>query len=294
MALARRWRQPSANMVSTSLTIPGLASKVIRTEAEAKVAVRCPHCAAPAAFSAEALDPVGRMVRCARCGTAWLARFHSNDQYGTPRGESALLARRPGRPRFEQVIEHAGPDFAGKTPPPPVKPRKRAVSPRMAKPAKSFKVRRPKFDWLRLVTGRRAFQLWSASIATLILVVLVTLLTFNSSLLGGSAHSEMKQFAGLQIRLVRGALERVRDGHVLAVEGEITNRTNGEMEVPAVRVSLRSDGTERYSWLVEPTTTRLDAGGRVVFRSVLAAPPAGVDEVAFRLTERRNTIVGMR
>jgi predicted Zn finger-like uncharacterized protein len=281
-------------MVSNSLTILGLASKLIQTEAEAKVAVRCPDCAAPAAFSAEALDSGGRMARCGRCGTAWLARLHSNDQYGTASGESAALPaiRRSGRPRFEQVVEHVGASFAPKTP--SAKPRKPARPAQPAKPPKFAKTPRPKFDWLRLLAARRAVQMWSASAAALVLVVLVTLLTVNSSLFGGSAHGEMKQFAGLEIRLVRGALEPMRNGHMLAVEGAITNRTNGEIDVPAVRVSLRSGGSERYSWLVEPSTTRLDAGGTVVFRSVLAAPPAGVDEVAFRLTERRNTIVGMR
>jgi predicted Zn finger-like uncharacterized protein len=269
---------------------------MIRTEAEAKVAVRCPHCAAPAAFSAEALDPVGRMVRCARCGTAWLARFHSNDQYGTAGAKSSPLpaVRRSGRPRFEQVVEHIGASFSPKTPPASAKPRRPARSTGPVKPPKFAKSARPAFDWLRLVTGRRAFQRWSATVAALVLVALVAVLTFKSSPGGGAPHHEMKQFAGLEIKLLRGALERVRNGHMLAVEGEITNRTNGEIDVPAVRVSLRSDGAERYSWLVEPSTTRLDAGGAVVFRSVLAAPPAGVDEVAFRLTERRNTIVGMR
>jgi hypothetical protein len=135
--------------------------------------------------------------------------------------------------------------------------------------------------------------MWSATVAAFVLVVVVAAMTMNMSL-GGSAHGEMKQYAGLEIKLLRGALERGRNGQVLAVEGEISNRTAAAIDVPAVRVSLRSDGTELYSWLVEPSTTRLDGGGALTFRSVLAAPPAGVDEVAFRLTERRDTIVGMR
>ena len=287
-------------MVSKSLTISGLASKVIRTEAEAKVAVRCPQCAAPAAFSAEALDPVGRMVRCGRCGTAWLARFHSDDRYANPRAERSLPAVRPsGRPRFEQIVEHVGASFSSKAPPQPAKPSSSAKpskpsrAPRMAKPQNPAMAPRTTCDWGFLVSGRRAFQLWSATIAAVILVAVVAVMTLNMSL-GGPAHGEMKQFAGLEIKLLRGALERARNGQVLAVEGEISNRTSDVLEVPAVRVSLRSNGTERYSWLVEPSTTRLDGGGALTFRSVLAAPPAGIDEVAFRLTERRNTIVGMR
>jgi predicted Zn finger-like uncharacterized protein len=281
-------------MVSKSLTISGLASKVIRTEAEAKLAVRCPQCAAPAAFSAEALDPVGRMVRCGRCGTAWLARFHSDDRYANPRAERSLPAVRPsGRPRFEQIVEHVGASFFSKAQPQPAKPSKPSRAPRMAKPQNPAMAPRTTFDWALLISGRRAFQLWSATIAAVILVAVVAVMTLNMSL-GGSAHGEMKQFAGLEIKLLRGALEHARNGQVLAVEGEISNRTSDVIEVPAVRVSLRSNGTERYSWLVEPSTTRLDGGGALTFRSVLAAPPAGVDEVAFRLTERRNTIVGMR
>ena len=41
----------------------------------------------------------------------------------------------------------------------------------------------------------------------LVLVAVVAVMTLNMSL-GGSAHGEMKQFAGLEIKLLRGALER--------------------------------------------------------------------------------------
>ena len=43
------------------------------------VATRCPKCATPGVFAAEDLDEVGRFVRCARCGTAWLARKFPGD-----------------------------------------------------------------------------------------------------------------------------------------------------------------------------------------------------------------------
>jgi hypothetical protein len=225
------------------------------------------------------------MIRCARCGTAWLARLHADDQYGSDGGERhAVQIRRPARPRFERVIEHVGPSFA------------RAPSPRhTAKPAMAAKpavAANPTRTARSLLVPSRLLAVWPSLTAGVVLAVIVALLSIYWS--GSASDGGTAKFAGLEIRLLRGAIEPAREGRALAVEGEISNRTDDVLGVPAVRISLRSDGVEVYSWLVEPTTTRLAAGRAVVFRSVLAAPPAGVDEVAFRLAERKDTVIGMK
>jgi hypothetical protein len=227
------------------------------------------------------------MIRCARCGTAWLARLHADDHFG---GEGdhrhPLPMRRPGRPRFERVIEHVGPSFARRSQPRAAKPAKSAMS---AKPVVAANSARPsRFFMLRT----RLLAAWPSITAAVTLVAIVAVLSLHWS--GAMSDDGRSQFAGLEIRLLRGAIEPAREGRALAVEGEIANRSDGELRVPAVRISLRSDGSEVYSWLVEPTTTRLAAGRAVVFRSVLAAPPAGIDEVAFRLAEREGTVIGMK
>lgn len=260
-------------------------------------------------FSAEALDATGRMMRCARCGTAWLARLQADDQFAGEGGERLLLTtRRPGRPRFEHVIEHVSPSF-GRPPPQPVRPSRWTKPAAPDKPAKAAKPASPAKPsspvksagmakltraWQSLSFSNRALGAWSSAAAAGVLAVIVALLSLGSwGSVGASGHATA-QFSGFEIRLLRSAVERVRDGHALSVEGEITNRTNDEIGVPAVRISLRSDGAEVYWWLFEPATTRLAAGRAVQFRSVLASPPVGVDEVAFRLAERQDTVVGMR
>lgn len=250
------------------------------------MATACPHCAAPANLSSEALEAGGRMMRCARCGTAWLARLTGEDHFGGESGERhPLPVRRPSRPRFEQVIEHVGPNF-GRASQRAAKPARPAMS---AKPAVAANSPWPsRFFLLRT----RLLAAWPSVTAAVTLVAIVAVLSLHWS--GAMSDDGRAQFAGLEIRLLRGAIEPAREGRALAVEGEITNRSEGELRVPAVRISLRSDGLEVYSWLVEPTTTRLAAGRAVVFRTVLAAPPAGVDEVAFRLAEREDTVIGMK
>ena len=256
------------------------------------MATACPHCAAPAKLSSEALDAGGRMMRCARCGTAWLARVHAEDHLGGEAGERhPLPMRRPTRPRFERVIDHVGPSFAQR-PPRAAKPARPAISARPAMSARPAVA--ANWTWpSRLFFFRtRLLGVWPSVTAAVTLVAIVAVLSLHWS--GAMSDDGRAQFAGLEIRLLRGAIEPAREGRALAVEGEIANRSDGELRVPAVRISLRSDGSEVYSWLVEPTTTRLAAGRAVVFRSVLAAPPAGVDEVAFRLAEREDTVIGMK
>ena len=44
------------------------------------------------------------------------------------------------------------------------------------------------------------------------------------------------------------------------------------MDVPAVRIALKEDGSEVYTWMMEPTVLRLAAGDTVGFRSAMASP----------------------
>jgi hypothetical protein len=232
------------------------------------------------------------MMRCTRCGTAWLARVTGEDHFGGESGERHPLPARRQRPRFERVIEHVGSDFARPSPSRAAKPAKPARSARPAVSAKPAVAANSAWPSRFFFLPARLLAAWPSVTAAVTLVAIVAVLSLHWS--GAMSDEGRSQFAGLEIRLLRGAIEPAREGRALAVEGEISNRSEGELRVPAVRISLRSDGFEVYSWLVEPTTTKLAAGRAVVFRSVLAAPPAGVDEVAFRLAEREDTVIGMK
>jgi hypothetical protein len=218
------------------------------------------------------------MMRCARCGTSWLARLQGEDPFGSDRRSPQL---RHGQPRFQRIVEHAEPDFGDTAPRKTfgkagaARPNARAAAGLRLKPAVS-----------------RGLAAWSGAGLAIVLAALVTATLFHSS--NVDAAADTGKFSGLEVRMIDQGLKVVKDGRAVAVNGMITNRSNAALDVPAVRVSLKANGTELYTWTVEPTTTRLAAGGSIQFKSALAAPPAGIDEVAFRLADRREIIVGMR
>lgn len=241
-----------------------------------KVAIVCPRCAAPAATSAQALDAAGRTLSCARCGTRWMPRVHDREQFSGQRDQpGALPASKGGRPRFERVIDHIDKRFSEKAPAPPKTP---------AEPDPGPPVRRR----ISMSPGVTALS----GVAAVALFVVVSIIAFDSQVVGAWSDGRSSEFAGLEIQLVHGTTEPIRDGHAVNVLGEITNHTNDEIAVPAVRLSVQSDGGEVFSWIVEPTTTRLAGGGAVRFRSLFATPFDDFDEVSLRLADRRTETIG--
>ena len=234
----------------------------------------CPHCAAPTAFSAEPGSSSGSMMRCARCGTSWLGRLHGDDPYR----RSPVL--RHGRPRFEQIVEHT--DMQADV------PRKGFGSAGSVRSSAGAN----RESWITTLR-RRGLATWSGVSVGVVLTALMTATLFNATGVDAATESGSGKFAGLEVRMLDGP-KVLRDGKAVAVTGEIVNRSETSMEVPAVRVALKAKGTELYSWTVEPATLRLAPGGSVQFRSALAASPRGIDEVAFRLADRREITVGMR
>jgi len=226
------------------------------------VAIVCPHCAAavPAGINRSA----GGMLRCNRCDTTWFARVHAGKSFANGSGKSPYLAvQRSGRPRFERIIEHDG---AGGKP--------QSLAGGMA-------------------VGRRLFGSWLGVFAVVVLCASVAMLVIYSPVVGASPAVERLPFEGFQIRLIRAAIERAHGKNAVIVVGEIANTGEGDKAVPAVRIAVLADGAERHVWLHQPIETRLAAGEALTFRSLLASPPQGVDEVTFRLTERPNAVVGM-
>jgi hypothetical protein len=240
------------------------------------VAIICPRCATPAVLSAEIVHSAGRMLRCRRCAATWVAKVHSTDPHNGGGQPSYMVVRGSGRPRFERIVEHDGRAGSGQG---------AGERHRDGKPASASG---------GLAIGRRILGAWLGAVAAVVVCSLVIALVFQSAVVGASPATETGQFAGLEIRLVRATVERLQIGNAVVVEGEISNRTANAISVPAVRIAVLSGGSERHAWLHEPAETRLAAGSTVRFRSVLTAPPAGVDEVAFRLADRPETAVERR
>jgi len=117
-----------------------------------------------------------------------------------------------------------------------------------------------------------------------------------------SALPELASLRGLPEAVDQLEFEQVRSETVhlngvstFFVEGEIVNRSASDVDLPAIRVTLKSlDGTTRTSWLVEPSTTGLAAGRSVGFRSALASPPEDATQVTLSLAARENQVAGLR
>lgn len=77
---------------------------------------------------------------------------------------------------------------------------------------------------------------------------------------------------------------------VLAVEGIITNLRTTPNRVPPLRVALKgSDGREIYWWIAQPTLTKLDAGGTLLFRTRLASPPSNAKIALVNFAEAEDS-----
>jgi len=228
------------------------------------MATACPHCAAPAAFAEEKLGASGRFLRCARCGRAWMEEHPAAESFGRRAVDTAL------RPKAGPIIDHIAPGFE-----------------RTAFAGPAGKVEAP---------PRRSFSFSRGTFAlaagALLLGSFVLTLVFGSSLVGAAQDRDLARYAGLEIRLVRGAVGPARNGHALTVEGEITNRGKTRREVPAVEVAVKSGGLEMASWRVEPLARDIDAGATVAFRSVRAASSTAGNEVTLRFADRQGGIIG--
>ena len=258
------------------------------------MAIVCPYCTASADLSAEKIDAAGRMLRCTNCGTSWLARSRG-EAARESLGDRPVAAKRIAeRARFEKIVDADVLHVSKGVPRRPAvrQPPMPARDP-IRKPEMATEPKIAPFTW-RFPLGRRAMQALSGGAAALVLAILIATFSQDSSVADAAPSEDLSKYSGLEIRLLRGAVERLPKGRAVIVEGEITNITGGVLAVPAVRVSLKSEGVERQSWSVEPVETRVLPGDVVAFRSVKQAPPIDVDEVAFRLTERSGTIIGMR
>ncbi len=231
--------------------------------------IRCPKCRTPSLLSASEVSGAGRLVRCPACQTTWLARHFADDSYGG----SGDRPREPAIRRQPRIIE-------GEIIP---SVRFAAASSATASWAGAAATR----SW----TSRNGFAAGATVlVAMLVAVVLLTPAVSALPRLTGLFLADN----GVVLEGVSSKTVKLRGTDAILVEGEIVNRSNREMEVPAVRIALKEEGSEVYTWMMEPTVLRLAAGQTVGFRSAMASPRPGAGQIALSLAERRQTGVGMR
>ena len=126
--------------------------------------------------------------------------------------------------------------------------------------------------------------------ATALILMLVAVILLTPALSPLPRLSAMLSgMEGVALQGVSSRTVKLRGTDAILVEGEIVNRTGREMDVPAVRIALKQDGSEVYSWLLEPTVRRVAAGDAVGFRSAMASPRPGATQVALSLAGRGDT-----
>jgi hypothetical protein len=97
------------------------------------------------------------------------------------------------------------------------------------------------------------------------------------------------EVADLEFQRVRSETVHLGGLSTLFVEGEVVNRSDGAVTLPAIRITLRSPGGDAVSsWLVEPAVAGLAAGASIGFRSALASPPDDATQVTLNLAAREG------
>jgi len=221
--------------------------------------VRCPHCATIVPLADDEIGAAGRMVRCAACGTRWLARVLDEDPY----------ARIPAVRRMTEadaagdalVIDHVGPGFTPKPKP-------------VATPPKA----------------RRAPRRWPKMLAAVAGAVLAGVI-LRAPIMAAMPHAGglPAEVAMLEFQDVKSETVQLPGSDALLVEGTIVNRGASAVSLPAIRITLRSASGEAVtSWLVEPAVDGLAPGGSIGFRSALAAPPPDAAKVTLNLAAREG------
>jgi len=204
----------------------------------------------------------GQMVRCAACGTRWLARVLATDPYARPSAVQRMSEadRAPGA----LVIDHVPAGFARA---------KRKVPPQLPPPPAAPR----SYAWAKSLGGVAIALVAVALLRGPILAALPT---------GSGLPLEA---ALLEFQDVKSETVDVSGAAALLVEGTIVNRSANPVALPAIRITLRAaNGDAVTSWLVEPAVDGLAGGASIGFRSALATPPPEAAKVTLNLVQREG------
>lgn len=220
---------------------------------------RCPLCSAEQELPGGISGSRGRVLRCSRCTTRWVA---------TP--YDGLLPIDPNRDIADAEVIDDG-QTAPNRPRLPVPARPRIpVAVAVASGPRLLDGRAMVFGGI-LVAAILAAFLWSPLVAAL---PDTNRLTVESGML------EFQKVKSETVASGGGA-------RTLIVEGELVNRSTVEVALPAIEITLRSEsGQPVTSWLVRLAAEGLAAGRTIGFRSAVASPPPDAVEVTLNLSNR--------
>lgn len=232
----------------------------------------CPQCATRYQVDAAKFPPAGRNVRCAKCGHLWHQLGHAPE----PDAESEVVVRELP-PRVHEAETQAAD---------------------MRDPAHApmSSMRSTRDDEERESRGTS----WLGGVAVaggwLFLVALVLAIGWAAIVFRDSVATWLPQTsslyaaAGLPVN-PRGmeltnivSRRQVEDGQdVLAVTGNIVNRSAHELSVPLLRVALfDAEKHEIYHWTFVSALSTLKPGESTRFRTRLPSPPPGMHDLEVR------------
>jgi predicted Zn finger-like uncharacterized protein len=249
----------------------------------------CPNCATRYQADASKFPAAGRSVRCAKCGNVW----HQLGPVPEPDPDAELVVEEPSVP--PAAAPSAAPEPASSL---AAQPRAAAFAPSAPSTAvhedvdedDSHEVAAPSGS----VLGRGAVVGGWVLLVALVLVIGWAAVSFRDSIATWVPQtSSFYSAAGLPVSPAGIGFSDVayqsqtEDGQpVLAVTGKIVNRSNHELNVPLVRVSLFDrDRHELYHWTFVPGVSTLEPGQYAKFRTRLSSPPAGTHSLEIRFAQ---------
>ncbi len=233
----------------------------------------CKTCASTYHIPREILGESGCRLRCVGCGEAWAV---TPGPIGIDNGPVVEGERAP-MPTLAPPRSGAGHRAAAFG----VQGRAASLTEKAARKARTavFRIRR---------TGQRAGVIF---VAALVIGGAYAVVAGRVSIVKAVPNSA-RIFAavGWPVNLRGLALDNVRtnifdlgDKKVLVVEGAVRNLRDGETEAPNMRIALRgADKRELYVWTAPAPKSTLGPNEQVTFRTRLAAPPEGVNDVLVR------------
>jgi hypothetical protein len=201
------------------------------------MAISCPTCGTPADARGE-VRRVGRLTRCGKCGTAWFARLASDKEPARQAASNAAAADISDAIIVEEIP--AAIARPAMEPPPKLRP----MLPASARPALRYGV-------------------IGAAVVIGILLLKAPLVAALPQLNAASAAAVGLEFKNIQSRIIGTGASRT-----VVVEGAVLNTLGRAVDVPALRITLKtSDGTDVSSWVIQPATSHLAAGQSIGFKS---------------------------
>jgi predicted Zn finger-like uncharacterized protein len=226
----------------------------------------CPRCATRYQVDAGKFPPAGRNVRCAKCGHVW-------HQFGpAPEFDAETVAREPSSAPHHETAVPTAPDVAHAP--------MRAIRAPLAQEEQD-EVRASRLGGAAVVAG------WLLLVALVVAIGWAAVVFRDSVATWLPQSASLYAAAGLPVNprgmdLADIAYHRqFEDGQVvLAVTGNIVNRSAHELSVPLVRVALfDADKHELYHWTFVPGVSTLMPGQATHFRTRLSSPPDGTRDL---------------